>query len=135
MGVVAGVDVGSGLVGVGRDTSRHSSSERSLIGCLLNITTALHCFTVVLPITCDYLTVAERPVYTFIGARTIILGITLGIIIGLILGLTFGIILDSIRGLYSPQRPEHGSSFLHIIGIVAFFIIILVVVVLLTFMA
>ena len=48
MGMVAGVDVGSGLVSVGRDTSRHSSSERSLVGCLLNITSALHCFTVVL---------------------------------------------------------------------------------------
>ena len=37
MRVVAGVDVGSGLVGVGRDTGRHSSSERSLVGCLLII--------------------------------------------------------------------------------------------------
>ena len=37
MRVVAGVDVGPGLVGVGRDTGRHSSSERSLVGCLLII--------------------------------------------------------------------------------------------------
>ena len=37
MRVVAGVDVGPGLVGVGRDTGRHSSSKRSLVGCLLII--------------------------------------------------------------------------------------------------